>query len=304
MGKRLLFAIALAVFGAASAQAEQRVTLGWGRLFANDQIGDGRDRWHTGSYSVSRVRGPSWDGELPENFGEILEVRGHTSIIAPSSLTSPPAGDRRYAGLLSFGLHSHFAWQGNEVALGGDLVLTGKQNGISGFHAWTHDVLGLTQPSPRVVKDQIGNAVYPTVVAEIGRTVALGQHARVRPFAELRAGVETLVRVGGDVTLGALGADDLLLRDPVTGQRYRAVEGTRDDGFSLTMGGDYAQVFDSALFPSGGTAMSDDRYRLRAGVHWQGKRASTFYGVTYLSPEFDKQPEGQMVGALSLNLRF
>lgn len=305
MGKRLLLAIALAVFGATSAIAEERVTLGWGRLFSNDQIGDGQDRWHSGSYSVSRVRGPSWNGQLPTRFGEILEIRGNSSIIAPSNLTSPAAWDRRYAGLLSFGLHSHFAWSGNEVALGGDLVITGKQSGVSGFHGWSHDVLGMVAPSPSVVANQIGNAVYPTLVAEVGRSMALGDNARIRPFAELRAGVETLVRVGGDITIGPLGADDLMIRDSVTGQRYRAVEGSRNDGFSLTVGGDFAQVFDSALLPAGGAAtMSDDRYRLRAGLHWQGKRASTFYGVTYLSPEFDQQPEGQMVGALSLNLRF
>jgi hypothetical protein len=71
------------------------------------------------------------------------------------------------------------------------------------------------------------------------------------------------------------------------------------------MGGDLAHVFDSALLPSGGAVTAEkDRYRLRAGLQWQGKRASTFYGVSYLSREFVQQPEGQLVGALSLNLRF
>lgn len=306
MAARHLIATLLAVLTLATpAMAEGRYTLGWGRLFSNDQIGDGRDRWQSGAYSVSRVRGHEWTGSLPSRLGDILEFRGHSAIVAPSSLTTPPAWDRRYAGILSLGLHSHFAWKGNEVALGGDLVFTGPQTGVSGFHRWSHDLMGLTEPSQSLLDNQIGNALHPTLVAELGRTLSFGDTARLRPFAELRAGVETLVRVGGDLTIGPMGADDLLLRDPVTGQRYRAVEGSRDDGFSLTLGADVAQVFNSALLPEGGAAtLADSRHRLRAGLHWQGKRTSTFYGVTWLSPEFDQQPQGQLVGSLSLNLRF
>jgi len=64
-------------------------------------------------------------------------------------------------------------------------------------------------------------------------------------------------------------------------------------------------VFDSALLPENGLASrSEDRWGLRAGVHWQGQKASAFYGVTYLSPEFDQQPAGQLVGSLNLNLKF
>lgn len=305
MLKRLLLAAVLAALATGPAKAEDRVTLGWGRLFSNDQLGDGRDRWRSGAYSVSRVRGPSWAGQLPGSFGEILEFRGHSSIITPSSLQRPAATDRRYAGLLSFGLHSHFAWKGAEMALGGDLVFSGPQTGVGGFQNWMHERLGMEGASTAVLDDQIGNAVYPTLVGEMGRSFALGSAVQARPFVEARAGVETLLRIGGDITIGDLGRDDLMLRDVTTGQRYRAVEGDRDNGISLTMGGDLAQVFDSALLPDGGAAtLSDQRYRLRAGLHWQGKKAAGFYGVSYLSPEFEEQPQGQFVGALSLNLRF
>lgn len=296
---------ALAALLVQPARAEERVTLGWGRMFSNDQIGDGEDRWRSGSYTVSRVRGPGWQGALPQRFGEILEFRGHSSIIAPENLIRPGARDRRYAGILSFGLHSHFDWKGAEVALGGDLVFTGPQTGVGGFQDWVHHRLGISGPSQRVLDDQIGNAVYPTLVGEMGRSFALGELGEARPFIEVRAGVESLVRVGGDITLGRFGRDDLMLRDVTTGQRYRAVEGDRDQGFSLTLGGDVAHVFDSALLPAGGAVtMSEDRVRLRAGLHWQGKKAAAFTGLSYLSPEFDEQGEGQTLGALSLNLRF
>jgi hypothetical protein len=37
--------------------AEGRQTLGVGRLLSNDYFGDGKDRWQTGSFSLSIVRG-------------------------------------------------------------------------------------------------------------------------------------------------------------------------------------------------------------------------------------------------------
>ena len=60
------------------AAAQDRVTLGWGRLLTNDLLGDGRDRWRTGSYTLSRVRGPAWGGSLSsaeiENLLTYLET--------------------------------------------------------------------------------------------------------------------------------------------------------------------------------------------------------------------------------------
>ena len=285
------------------ALAEERVTLGWGRLFTNDALGDAHDRWRTGAYTVSRVRGYSWSADRAEQFGDILEFRARGETIAPVNLSRPAADDRRYAEMLSFGLHTHFDWRGNEVSLGGDLVIIGPQTGISKFQSFVHNLLNM--PKPQVAGNEIGNAVYPTLVAELGRTVALGGNASLRPFVEAQVGLETFVRVGGDLVIGKLGRDDLMLRDPGTGQRYRAVQGNREPALSFVVGGDIAQVFDSKLLPSGESAtLSDTRSRLRAGVHWQGKKASAFYGLSYLGPEFDQQLEGQVVGALNLNLQF
>lgn len=302
MLKRVILAVSLGLAGFA-VHAQDRVTLGWGRLMSNDQIGDSQDRWRTGSYTVSRVRGADWSGHSAAAFGDILELRGHAAVIAPANLTTPSAIDRRYAGVLGFGLYSHFGWRGAEMSLGADMSVTGPQSGIGGFQSWFHGLLGMVEPSNAVLNAQIGNKIIPGINAEIGRS--FGEKVQIRPYAEARAGVETLLRVGGDITIGALGRDDLMLRDETTGQRYRAVEGAREQGLSLTMGGDVARVFDSALLADTGAAgLREDRYRLRAGLHWQGEKSSAFYGVSYLSPEFTGQPEGQLVGALGLNLRF
>lgn len=295
--------IAGAICAALPAQAEDRVTLGWGRMFSNDALGDQKDRWRTGGYQVSRVRGYSWDGALPTTPGELLEFRASAQIAAPVDLVSPPPTDRRYAATLSFGLHTQFDWRGNDVSIGGDLVFIGPQTGISNFQKWIHNMVGLEEPT--VIDQQIGNGIYPTLDAEMGRKIALGDRAELRPFVQAQAGVESLVRIGGDLVIGSLGRDDMMVRESVTGQRYRTVEGTRDQSVSFILGGDVARVFDSALLPENGVAtLSEDRSRLRAGVHWQGEKASLFYGVTYLSKEFDQQPEGQLVGGLNLNVKF
>ncbi len=89
------FALALAVLTcfAQPSQAGDRVTLGFGRLFSNDYLGDNHDRWRTGAYVVSWLRGPAGT-EARGDFGEVLEYRFGAAMITPASLTAPAADDR------------------------------------------------------------------------------------------------------------------------------------------------------------------------------------------------------------------
>jgi len=302
--KKLLIAglAGLAALMTSPAIGGDRAILGWGRLFTNDILGDGKDRWRSGSYTVSQVRGQTWGGDLP-TFGEILEYRLQSQIISSANLANPLPTDRRYAGVLSFGIHTHFALAGMEASLGGDLVVTGPQNGVGRFQSWAHGIVGA--PKPGGLGQQIGNGVYPTLVAEVGKTFALSDKASVRPFAELRAGDETLVRFGGDLVVGELAQGSLMLRDGVTGQRYRAVRGTGADGLSFVLGGDVAAVATSVYLPGADALeLSPTRARARAGLYWQGERFDLFYGLTWLSREFETQPEGQTLGSVNLRIRF
>lgn len=297
-GLALLLAPALA----SVAVADEQVTLGWGRLFNNDAIGDAHDRWHTGSYAVSMVRGTDWSGILPDQFGRIVEYRLRADTVAPANLANPEPGDRRYAGSLSLGVHTQANWLGMDVNIGADLVAIGPQTGISGFQSFVHRAVGMDKPD---TSDQIGNEFKPTLSGELGRSMILSDGVTLRPYVAAEAGVETLVRAGGDLVIGHFGDQSVMLRDEVTGQRYRAVAGTLTEGMSFTLGGDMARVFSSAYLPdSSGAVLGDTRTRVRAGVQWQGHVASVFYGVTYLSPEFKGQDQGQVVGSLNVNLRF
>ena len=299
----MLCAMVVGLLGLADgAQAADRGVLGWGKLFNNDFLGDGGDRWRSGSYTVSQVRGQTWDGTLP-GFGEILEYRLRSEIIAPANLSDLSPEDRRYAGVLSLGLHTHFALGRLETSVGVDLVTTGEQTGVGRFQSWAHGVIGA--PKPGGLDEQISNGIHPTFAGEIGESFQFSNNLSVRPFAELRAGDESLLRVGGDLVIGGYDKGALMLRDGVTGQRYRGVRGTGAAGVSFVLGADVARVFDSVYLPaSDPLVVSDSRTRVRAGLHWQGERTDLFYGLTWLSKEFEAQPEGQTLGSLSLHLKF
>lgn len=286
------------------AQSRKRRALGYGRLTTNDVIGDGQDRWRTGSVTMSRAFGYEWNGVAPSRLFDLIETRVQGQIIAPDNLERVDLRDRPYAGALSFGLHSHSNHRGVELALGADVVLIGPQTNLDQLQTELHKRLGKPQPNAGILALQIPNKIVPTLVAEVGRTYSVGDALELRPFGEVRAGDETLARVGADVTFGSVGRGELLSRESITGQRYRLIYRSLS-GTSFTLGGDIAYVGDSVYLPENrGYQLVSRRDRVRAGFHWQGENASAFYGLTWLGREFQKQPEGQVVGSVRVKLRF
>ena len=275
--------------------------IGYGRLIVNDLIGDGEDRWRTGSVASSRIymRGgdSAWAGHAPAQFGELWELRFLGQVISPSNLTNPAADDRRQAGALSLGLHTHVTRKDWDISVGGDLVVIGPQTNLDDLQDGLHDIFDGPAVSELARDTQIGNKIRPTAVGEVGRNIALSPRTALRPFAEARVGDETLVRAGFDLMVGQTGTGELWLRDPVTGHRYRSMYENR--GFGFVVGGDVAYVDRSVYLPDGGTAaLKNTRSRLRAGLHWQGESDAVFFGLTYLGEEFEGQDEGQLVGAI------
>ncbi|MCX7567258.1 DUF2219 family protein [Sulfitobacter sp. F26169L] len=303
-GSLIAFTISLFIT-AQTVDAGERQRLGYGRLMTNDYFGDGKDRWRTGAWTSSRIWGGDWNGQRPGAFGDLVELRLSSEILAPDNLTRASAGDRPYAGALSIGAHTHFTWQGFDAALGADLVVIGADSGLGSFQRAVHKVLGVRKPSQATLDGQIGNGVHPTVVAELGRDLALMPRLHLRPFLEGRAGVETMVRAGIDLTFGTVGTGELLVRESVTGHRYRVIRNDANSGFSFLLGVDMAHVTDSTYLPEDrGYELTQSRDRVRAGMHWQGQRATAFYGLTYLGEEFKAQKSGQVVGSVSVNFSF
>jgi hypothetical protein len=312
----LLSALTAAVLGtAAHAQVDEplaqagtndRVLIGKVRMFNNDALGDFQDRWRTGSYGVSHIYARDWTGGATGEFGDVWETRLRSEIIAPSNLSDPNIGtDRRYVGILSVGRHTHFERNGREISLGADLVFTGPMTGMGGFQTWAHNLIGA--PKPQVLGSQIGNSVRPTFLLEVGKSLSSdgNSNVEVRPFAEMQAGVETFIRVGADVTFGSISSGGIRLRDVVTGQRSMPAGESLNEGTLFTIGADIAKVFSSNYLPStSGYTLTNFRPRVRAGFTRATNNKALFYGLTWLGKEFTNQTDTQLVGSLSLRLKF
>ena len=294
----------LLIATALPAQAQERAWLGTGRLFVNDAFGDMQDRWRSGAYTISVMRGAEATMARPQDFGDLIEFRLADRILAPANIVAPAPGDRRYAGLLSLGLYSHFATRGTEISLGSELVASGPMTGVGRFQTLAHRFLGSPEPSAAVLAAQFPNAVYPTVAGEIARPLSLGEGVVLRPFAAARFGDETLVRVGADLLIGSNFTTGVPVRDLTTGLLYQTLEDVPSTGWSFLLGGDAARVFSSVWLPAPDYTLTDLRTRLRAGVQYQGERVGVFYGVTWLGREFTAQSESQTLGALQLQIRF
>ncbi len=296
--------LGIATFLPAISNAQERVQLGYGRLINNDFLGDFKDRGQTGSYVSSRIYGTAWGGKLPTRAGDFLEFRLQADIKSPDNLMSPAAGDRPYAGSVSLGLHTHYQYSGFEIAMGAEMVAIGPQTRLDQFQTALHDGLGVAPPSQAVRNSQLGNDFYLGAIIEFGKPISFGERSQLRPFVEARRGVETLMRAGVDFELGSLTQSDLMIRDGITGQRYRTML-LGDGGYSFVVGVDTAIVSDSAYLPaSQGFTLTDTRNRARAGVYWQKKNSHGFFGVTYLGREFTTQASDQIVGSIRLALKF
>jgi hypothetical protein len=292
--------VALAIaFAAGAAGAGERVYLGATYAIGNDSIGQARDRWQSSQLLGSLFFGPRADAPRTLAPGRLLELRFSHQLITPESLDAPAPDDRPFAGAFGFEVLTHGQAGGADVTLGAGLVVTGPQTGTFDGQRWLHERLGY--PLPATEGREVEDGVYPALVAEVGRSYGWGP--RVRPFAEVRAGVEDLARAGVDVTWGDFGSEAVVIRDPVSGQRIPVLWGPREMGWSFTTGLDAAAVGWSAFLSDDGLT-PEPRYRARGGVRWQGERWSFYYGATWLSPEFEGQREGQVVGILQVGASF
>jgi Outer membrane protein LpxR len=285
-------------------QSQERHKIGYGLLFTNDLLGDGHDRWRTGSVTSSRLYGQDWQGQAPTQFGALLELRLQGQIVQPANLKVVNAVDRPWAGALTAELNSHMQRGSNEISLGGGLAVVGPQTQLDRVQSWLHGLVSAPKVSDVVLNGQVENRIQPLISAEVGRAMTLSDRIELRPFVEARAGDETYLRAGLDLTYGQLAQGGLLVPETVTGQRYRTIQGEAT-GFTLTAGADIAYVSDSIYLPdSNGYDLAESRRRARVGLRWQGESASAFYGLTYLGKEFIGQSESQLTGSLQLQLRF
>lgn len=277
-----------------------RRTLGRAHLFTNDYLGDGHDRWRTGSFSYSLLRGQDWQGRPPEAPFSLMEYRWRSALIAAGRVGRDRV-DRPHVGELTFGLHSHAALGALDLAFGVDLVALGPQTRMADFQRRFHDRFGLDGPYGTDMA--IADAVRLEGHFALSGTMPLSRNIALRPFAEMAVGVEDRATIGADLFLGPIWDGALLVRDETTGHPVLAIAGPRH-GLTVTLGADWTAVGQSLYLPDGYKA-EDQRLRARAGLHWQiSARHSMFYGLSWHEREFVGQEEDQVVGALRLAWMF
>lgn len=282
--------------------------VGSSRIFSNDYLGDGKDRWRSGSYGVSLTFGDYSDQTLPQSPGGLMEYRLRSEILAPVDLTAAAAPpDRKYVGVIGLGAFTHFDWQGTETSFGGELIFTGPATGVSRFQTWAHRMLDAPLTSAGIANSQLQNHVYPTVHGEISRRIyhRTGESAvLIRPFAEAQLGVENYFRTGVDIVFGQI-QSNFFVRDPVTGFLVSNIKNAANGGVSFVGGVDVALVHSSAYLPeSEGYVIETIRPRARAGIVYETQQVDVFYGLTWLGREFSAQPTGQIEGSVHLKIRF
>ena len=298
--KNFLTFVLLAV--ATVANANDRQTIGWSFAISNDSLGDQHDRWQSSSFQLGYFRGKQWEGSAPSQFGELLEYRVRADHLTPEDLALPAPTDRRHAGVLSFGVHTHFQRSDWEFTAGGDLVAIGPQTGLLDFQEELHRILGFQIPD--LDNFQIEDQFRINLTGEVGRTLDMGDWT-MRPFVEVSVGPEDMVRAGVDLSFGNLGRDDLLVRALATGHRVPAVRGSDANGTTFILGFDTAWVADSVYLPENlGYELTSARSRVRAGFHHERAKFDVFYGLAWLEPEFEAQPSGQFVGTLQVGYKF
>jgi len=299
-----IFLCLLSLFLASSASADGFKLVGRASLFTNDYLGDGEDRWRTGSYTRSTffARSSGKDATAPPLF----ELRLRGEVIAPTEVNLvPQPGERPFVGVAAIGGFRHVSRGDYDVAWGGEMVFVGPQTGVSSFVTEAHEALGFKQP--RAASGQLGNNTFPTVYLHASRLAGASATVPfdVRPFVEVQAGAETYARIGVDMFFGNGMSTTATTRDVVSGQIMSVVAADPVTGFTPSIGFDVARVWDSQFLPSSsGLTVKPWRLRARGGLRSQTQSTEIFYGLSWLSPEYEGQPSGQVLGSLSLDFQF
>lgn len=275
--------------------------LGTSSMFSNDYFGDGEDRWRTGSYSLSTFYGNDWNGDMPAEG--LIEFRFRGEVIAPTDASQHPTpGERPFVGVTGIGGARHFMLGRAQARLGGEFTFIGPQTGVSSLVTEAHDMLGFKVP--HAATGQLDDDVIPTASFALARQHKPTQTRpfEIRSFMSAQAGVETFARIGFDAFFGAGTNRSMMARDVVTGQMLSVVVMDRETGLAPTLGMDITHVWDSRYLPSSsGLTAKKWRMRVRGGLRNYGRNRDLFFGMTWLSPEYEGQPGGQVVGSISID---
>ena len=296
-------------------------------VFWNDRYGDGRDRWKTGGITQSYVFPERifHDGRWLDGRASALELNLRASVMTPDDTSNAGADpdDRPYAQYAGVGLHFRSIARPRpltpeiglqvEDRVGVELGWQGDPLPLFDIQEKLHDMAGtggdMGNPSNVIDGEVLANL-------EGRRTWRLHRGGAVRdielaPFVQGSLGMrEVSVRAGADLFVGSALEGRTWGSDPATGAVI-AGDSMHRDGFEWTLflGGDVGYVAHDAFLDGGFAAdgpavdRSEIVGRARAGVLLEHGNVGLGFSLNWLSPEFESQSEGQLIGAIQLKLR-
>lgn len=335
-GIRALVGAALIAVQAGAVQAGD-LDEGWQRLartneietqgvFWNDRYGDGKDRWKTGGISQSYIfpERVFSDETWFEGRAAALELNLRAVVMTPddSSHGGVNPDDRPFAQYAGVGVYLRtiarpqpagvfdvqvedragleIGWQGDPLPFFEVQEAIHGATGTGGGNADPSDVI-----DGEVLANLEGRRTWRLHLAGEAPDI------EIAPFVQGSAGMrEVSARLGADLFIGSALEGRTWGSELATGAIMPG-DAPRRDGFHWTAfaGADVGYVAWDAFLGGGFAAdgRSVDREeivgRARAGLFLEYGRVGVGFSVNWLSPEFERQPEGQLIGAIQLKYR-
>ncbi|MEM7056959.1 MAG: lipid A-modifier LpxR family protein [Pseudomonadota bacterium] len=288
----------------------------------NDRLGDGQDRYKTGGMTQSWLLPQSIfsDENWIDGHAAAIEFQGRGFIATPNNTSNPAAGDRPFAQYVGVGAYLRTFGESEPLSMDTSLSVenrAGVEIGLVG------EPLPLFELQEALHGNGIGRTDANTldtevlVNAEVRRTYRFhmdleATEVEFAPYAQGSFGMrENSVRVGIDLITGSSLKARTWNHEPAIGAMIAGGSAPRD-GFQWAtwVGGDVGYVAQDAFLDGGfdGSGPSTPREevtaRIRAGVMMEYDNFAMSYSVVWLSPEFEAQPEGQLVGGFQIKYRF
>lgn len=295
-------------------------------IFWNDRLGDGGDRYKTGGLTQSWVIPQSVLSEEPwiPGHASAVEVQGRGYIATPDNTTNPVPGDRPYAQYVGIGAYLRTAstatfigpdrWMTTENRVGVEVGFQGDPLPLFEIQDAIHDMSGMGRMAMSSTNTLPSELLVNLDAKRTWRYhLDFGNHEfEFAPYAMGSVGMrETSMRAGFDMIVGSALTARTWNHDQSMGALIPGGSKPRD-GFHWTAwaGADAGLIFADALLDGGfggngpGVDREQSSVRARAGLMLEYNNVALAYSATYLSPEFSAQSDGQLIGAVSLKIRF
>ena len=288
----------------------------------NDAIGDGKDRYKSGGITQGWMipEGRLTDEPWLPGFASGLEVQLRAFIATPENTFQPTPESRPFAEYAGFG--TYFRTVGAPRMLARDLTRSvefrgGIELGIIG------DPVPLLELQDLLHTNDVGKTQANT----LGREFLANAEARYTwrfhqqlndtdlefaPFIQGSAGMrENSLRLGGDIIYGSSLEGRLWNHDLATGAMIPGGSQRREGPqTAIWLGGDVGFIGSDALLDGGfngeGRRVGREPVtgRLRAGILFDFEDVALGYSLTLLTEEFDTQTHSQVIGALTIKVRW